>query len=140
MKISNNNSASLPSKGQRNLHKNNAFAQKFKQRIDQSEKLHQATKPKIENGTDIAYKQTAAEFEIAFESFMYNLQFNTVEVDSLTGGGIGEEVFRSQLVDSMIREMRSDNPGHIAKQIYEKIKKDDASNHNQSRIPKIYDE
>jgi hypothetical protein len=138
--ISLDKALSVSNRNFRNSPKNKAFAQKLQNKMKHSEKFAELTNPKKENGTDIAYKQTAAEFEIAFESFMYNLQFNTIDVDPLMGGGIGEEVFRSQLVDAMIRERRKDNPGNIAKQIYEKIKKDDTSNNHKRGIPKIHDE
>ena len=119
---------------------NNLFAQKVKNHIEQADRIQKLNQPKIDNGTDIAYKKTAAEFEIAFESFMYNLQFSTVDVDPLMGGGIGEEIFRSQLVDSMISKMRENNPGEIAQTIYNKIRRDDTrSDDNQRRISELND-
>ena len=139
-KISTSNSSIAPKAiNNASKNKNSFFRQQVKNKMEQSEKFHKLNQSKIANGTDIAYKNIAAEFEIAFESFMYNLQFSTVEVDPLMGGGIGEEVFRSQLVDSMIQKMREDNPGNIAKAIYNKIKKDDSSNNNKGRISESND-
>ena len=106
--------------------KNLGFEEKLAQNLGYSDK----------DGTNLAQKKAAAEYEIVYESFMYNQQFSTVPVDSLMGGGVGEEMFRSQLVDAMIKKTRMNNPGKIAQAIYEKIKDDPAYDYDTRRIPK----
>ncbi len=46
-----------------------------------------------------ALRASAEEFEAVFVSQMLTQMFDSIEIDPLTGGGNGEEVFRSLLVN-----------------------------------------
>lgn len=50
-------------------------------------------------------KKTAQDFETVFLEQMFNHMFSTVGVDSITGGGIGEETTRSMLVNAYAQTM-----------------------------------
>ena len=86
-----------------------------------------------EDGTNLAAKKVAAEFEMSFESFMQNLQHKPSE-DSFVSGGIGEAIYHGPLVEAMIKKMREGNPGPIAKAIEEQIKNDESRDKNKSAI------
>ena len=51
------------------------------------------------NADPKALRASAEEFEAVFVSQMLTHMFESVEIDPLTGGGNGEEVFRSLLVN-----------------------------------------
>lgn len=50
-------------------------------------------------------KKTAQDFETVFLEQMFNHMFSTVGVDSITGGGLGEETTRSLLVNAYAQTM-----------------------------------
>lgn len=50
-------------------------------------------------------KKTAEEFETVFLEQMFNHMFNTVGVDGVTGGGMGEESARSMLVNAYAKNI-----------------------------------
>lgn len=50
-------------------------------------------------------KKTAEEFETVFLEQMFNHMFNTVGVDGVTGGGMGEESTRSMLVNAYAKNI-----------------------------------
>ncbi len=57
-----------------------------------------------------AVKKTAKEFEAMFLGQMMQQMFSQVKTDSLFGGGHGEEMFRSLLVDQYAKEIAA-GPG-----------------------------
>jgi flagellar protein FlgJ len=52
-----------------------------------------------------AVQKTAQEFETVFLEQMFNHMFSTVGVNSLTGGGMGEESTRSMLVNAYAKNI-----------------------------------
>ena len=111
--------------------KNSLFAKRLQQQTEISPESFE--KKVKEDGTDLAVKKIAAEFEISFESFMQNLQHKPSE-DSFVSGGIGGAIYHGPLVDAMIKKMREGNPGPIAKAIEEQIRHDESRNKNESSI------
>lgn len=52
-----------------------------------------------------ALRQAAEEFEATFLSQMFSHMFENIKTDSLFGGGHGEEMFRSMLIDGYAQEI-----------------------------------
>jgi peptidoglycan hydrolase FlgJ len=64
------------------------------------------TAPRLARGADMsAVKKAADEFEGMFLSQMLGHMFDSVEVDPLFGGGHGEEMFRSMLINEYGKSM-----------------------------------
>ncbi len=64
--------------------------------------------PTIGGDTSLAAKKkVAADFETFFASQMLDQMFSSVKTDSLFGGGHGEEMFRSVLLDSYAKQIGS---------------------------------
>lgn len=64
--------------------------QGLQNQADQLSQLSEAEKKQV---------QASKEFEEVFISQLYKIMFETVEVDSVFGGGFAEETFRGFLVD-----------------------------------------
>jgi Rod binding domain-containing protein len=62
-------------------------------------------------------KKAAADFETFFASQMLEQMFADVKTDSLFGGGHGEEMFRSVLLDSYAKQIGAKGSLGIAKQV-----------------------
>jgi Rod binding domain-containing protein len=74
--------------------------------------------PTVGGGTNIANtKKAASDFETFFASQMLEEMFADVKTDSLFGGGHGEEMFRSVLLDSYAKQIGSKGSLGIAKQV-----------------------
>ena len=76
--------------------------------------LAQAKSQKAANGlanagaagaNDAAIAEAAKQFEASFLSQMFSHMFESVETDQLFGGGHGEEMFRSMLVDEYSKQV-----------------------------------
>lgn len=74
-----------------------------------------------DDGMDLALKQLATDYEKQIYGIMWNLAFQTVS--EKFEGGLGEEVFRRELVDEMLKLPNSDNLGNIAQAVYEDLKR-----------------
>ena len=66
-------------------------------------------------------KETAQEFEAVFISQMMSHMFNSVEVDPMFGGGQGEEMFRSMMVDNYGKELSQAGGIGIAEHVTAKL-------------------
>ncbi len=66
---------------------------------------------------------TAQEFESQFISTMTQTMFEGIKTDSFFGGGPGEDMFRSMLVDQYGKEMSKAGGIGIADKIYGEILK-----------------
>lgn len=65
----------------------------------------------------------AEDFEAAFVSSMFQTVFESIETDGLFGGGQGESVFRSLLVDEYGKQVARAGGVGIADQVYGEILK-----------------
>ena len=79
-------------------------------------------KVKIDSGTDIASLEVAKELEDQFMGIMWNMAFKTVEVDPILGGGQGEEIMRSFLVENLVNEANKGELGPLGRDIYDNLK------------------
>ena len=69
-------------------------------------RLNAIKRPGTQAGLDPAkVRKTAEEFETVFLEQMFNHMFNTVGVDGVTGGGMGEESTRSMLVNAYAKNI-----------------------------------
>ena len=74
--------------------------------------------PTIGGDTSLAAKKKAAsDFETFFASQMLDQMFSSVKTDSLFGGGHGEEMFRSVLLDSYAKQIGARGSLGIANQV-----------------------
>lgn len=76
--------------------------------------------PKVEPGSIRNVEQarkTAQEFEAFFLSQMFQHLFSGIEVDPQFGGGAGEEMWRSMLVDQYGKEVASNGGIGIAENV-----------------------
>ena len=74
--------------------------------------------PTIGGSTNLATTTKAAsDFETFFASQMLEQMFQDVKTDSLFGGGHGEEMFRSVLLDSYAKQIGAKGSLGIAKQV-----------------------
>ncbi len=81
----------------------------------------------------IAAKKVARDFESLFAGMMLKTMRDTVGKDSLTGGGHGEEVYRS-LLDQEYAKAMSAGPGlGLAKNIEEYLLKTMPKSHEQAK-------
>ena len=64
---------------------------------------------------------TAKEFEAVFLSEMINIMFKGIKTDPMFGGGAGEEMFRSFMVNEYGREIAHNNGIGIADDIKQSI-------------------
>jgi Rod binding domain-containing protein len=85
------------------------------------------------DGTDLAYKKLAKDFETEFLSVMWNIMSQTVETEnSLLGGGLGEETFKPSLVGNQVREAYAAHESGISQAIYKALKKEERLNGDKS--------
>ncbi|TNE66541.1 MAG: hypothetical protein EP335_03465 [Alphaproteobacteria bacterium] len=86
-----------------------------------------AARAGIENPTVAANhkkaREAAEQFEAVFLSQMLAPMFSTVETDSMMGGGPGEEVFRSMMVEEVGKQVARRGGIGIADQVYREILK-----------------
>ena len=66
-------------------------------------------------------KDTAREFEAVFLSEMLKPMFEGVEVNETFGGGKGEEIFRSMMIDEYGKNIASKNITGIQTQVMNKL-------------------
>lgn len=66
-------------------------------------------------------KDAATEFEAVFISQMMSHMFNSVEVDPMFGGGHGEEMFRSMMVEHYGKQLADAGGIGIAEQVTAKL-------------------
>jgi peptidoglycan hydrolase FlgJ len=71
----------------------------------------------------------ANEFETMFASQMMAPMFETVEVDDTFGGGHGEEMFRSFLVNEYSKQITSRGSLGIANQVYTELLRAQETSH-----------
>ena len=71
----------------------------------------------------------ADEFETMFVSQMMSPMFDTVEVDDTFGGGHGEEMFRSFLVNAYSKEITARGGLGIANQVYTELLRAQETSH-----------
>ncbi|MCJ9430333.1 rod-binding protein [Kordiimonas marina] len=67
--------------------------------------------------------EAAEQFEAVFLSQMLSPMFETVKTDSMMGGGNGEDVFRSMMVQQMGKAIAKKGGIGIADQVYREILK-----------------
>lgn len=72
------------------------------------------------NGTDLALKKIAGDFEKQILGIMWNLAFSTV--DREFQGGLGEELFHKELVNEMVKLSNTGEMGDIAESVYRDLK------------------
>lgn len=77
------------------------------------------------NGTDLALKKVAADFEKQVLGVMWNIAFSTV--DREFQGGLGEELFHKELVNEMVKLSNTGEMGDIAESIYRDLKAKDVA-------------
>jgi flagellar protein FlgJ len=68
-------------------------------------------------------KKAAQEFEAAYISFLYNLIEEKIEVNKLFGGGEGEKIFRSVLVDEKVKKISETSSFGLQEKVLEEILK-----------------
>ena len=68
-----------------------------------------------------AIRASAEEFEAVFVSQMLTDMFESVEIDPLTGGGNGEEVFRSLLVNEYGKAIAKNGGVGIADHVHREM-------------------
>lgn len=90
----------------------------FDEHLASLNKSSNLNSPKV--GTDIAY-DISRTYEQEFLIYMYNMMLEMVDVNELTGGGSGEETFRSLLNQEILKDAFKNYEGPIAKRIYEMI-------------------
>jgi len=61
----------------------------------------QATRPVLPAATDRKMDEAAREFESVFLSQMFETVWQTVPTDGAMGGGMGESIFRSMMVQDI---------------------------------------
>ncbi|MBL8832186.1 MAG: rod-binding protein [Rhodospirillales bacterium] len=85
---------------------NVAFASATAQENSTNSRLAAIKRPGAQTQLDPAkVRKTAEEFETVFLEQMFNHMFNTVGVDGVTGGGMGEESTRSMLVNAYAKNI-----------------------------------
>lgn len=90
----------------------------------------QGTGGKVDPATDTKLRRAANDFETQFVSQMLTPMFDTVEVDPMFGGGHGEEMFRSLLVNEYGKQMTTRGGFGIADSVYrELLRAQEASTH-----------
>lgn len=65
--------------------------------------------------------EVAQEFEAMFIGIMYNIIFEMVKVNPLTGGGKGEEIFRSLLINEHAKNISENSDFGIKEQITKQL-------------------
>lgn len=68
-----------------------------------------------------AAQKAAQEFEGVFLSQMLNQMFSGIETDSTFGGGAGEDMFRSLMIDEYGKEMASQGGIGLAKSVLKEL-------------------
>ena len=84
------------------------------------------------DGTDLACKKTAQEFLRETGAVLWNTIFEQVEVDPLFGGGIGEEILRSELVHHMVQDAYASPKTKLFKDIEKSLKRKEELNDRES--------
>jgi|JI10StandDraft_1071094.scaffolds.fasta_scaffold147360_3 flagellar protein FlgJ len=65
----------------------------------------QATKPVLPAATERKIEEAAREFESVFLSQMFETVWQTVPTDGPMGGGMGESIFRSMMVQDIGKQI-----------------------------------
>ena len=65
----------------------------------------QATKPNLPSALNRKLEDAAREFESVFLSQMFETVWQPVPTDGATGGGMGESIFRSMLVQDIGKQV-----------------------------------
>ncbi|WP_431857977.1 rod-binding protein [Azospirillum sp.] len=85
---------------------------------------------KVDPAVDSKLRKAANEFETQFLSQMLAPMFETVETDPMFGGGHGEDMFRSLLVNEYGKQMSSRGGIGIADSVYrELLRAQEANSH-----------
>lgn len=101
--------------------KNQEFSKVLDGKFNSTNKLEKRTNIN-QSGTDFALKKVAQNYEKQFLGLMWN--FATENNDGHHyEGGMGEEIFRKEVVNEMTKSIRSEEMGNLAKSIYEELKK-----------------
>ena len=77
----------------------------------------QATRPVLPAATDRKIEEAAREFESVFLSQMFETVWQTVPTDGAMGGGMGESIFRSMLVQDIGKQVALQGGIGLAPQI-----------------------
>lgn len=84
----------------------------------------------VSPAVDAKLRKAANEFETQFLSQMLTPMFETIETDPMFGGGHGEEMFRSLLVNEYGKQMSTRGGFGIADSVYrELLRAQEASSH-----------
>lgn len=75
------------------------------------------------DGDKTKLREAAQEFEAIFISQMLQPMMNTVETDSLFGGGNSEKVYQSMMVDEVGKAISKNGGIGIADQVYQELLK-----------------
>lgn len=78
------------------------------------------------NGTDLALKELAIEYEEQIYGIMWNMVYSAGEREYQ--GGLGEEIFHKELVTEMLKFTNTGQMGQIAQSIYDDMKRTQLSN------------
>jgi peptidoglycan hydrolase FlgJ len=74
--------------------------------------------PTLGSGNNLAAtKKAAADFETFFASQMLDQMFSGLKTDAMFGGGHGEEMFRSVLLDAYAKQIGARGSLGVAKQV-----------------------
>jgi flagellar protein FlgJ len=85
---------------------------------------------KVDPAVATKLRKAASEFETQFVSQMLTPMFETVETDPMFGGGHGEEMFRSLLVNEYGKQMSNRGGLGIADSVYrELLRAQEANSH-----------
>lgn len=73
------------------------------------------------NGVRQSLEEVAQDFESIFISQMLQPMFEGIKTDGILGGGFGEEIYRSMLIDEYSKDIASGGGIGIADQIIEEM-------------------
>ncbi len=78
--------------------------------------------PTVSGGVNIAAaKKSAQDFETFFASQVLDQMFSSIKTDGVFGGGHGEEMFRSLLLDSYAKKIGASGGFGIANQVMKSL-------------------
>lgn len=77
---------------------------------------------RADSGTDFALKKLAIQYEKQILGVLWNLALSSGDKEYL--GGLGEEIFHSELVNELVKSSTPTKMGDIAASIYEHLKRE----------------
>lgn len=130
-KVIKSRKAASASKASRTGAENKTNKSQFKQLIKNNLTKNTPATPdgkNDKNGTDIALKRIASEYNKQIHAIMWNMIFNPP--DKKYEGGMGEKIFSQELVMELVKDSTSeDSP--LATAMYEELKENNSNKHNE---------